>query len=61
MIMQGMTTTPIQSNPWVPLLRQRSKLVEFKKKGAINGKDLLTVRGPWGKRWTEQTLYFGQC
>jgi hypothetical protein len=30
---------------WV-LLRERNKLVKFKKKGGINGKDLQTVRGP---------------
>ncbi|KAI0251733.1 hypothetical protein BJV78DRAFT_1208358, partial [Lactifluus subvellereus] len=44
--------------PWVLLVRERNRLLEFKKEGSTNGRDLQTVRGPQGKRWMEQTLYF---
>ncbi|KAJ7465899.1 hypothetical protein FB451DRAFT_1402314 [Mycena latifolia] len=42
----------------VVLAADRKKLVEFKKKDEINGKDLLLVKAGKGKALREQTLYF---
>lgn len=45
---------------WVPLSAERKKLIEFKKKDEINGKDLLKIKVGKGKEVRETTLYFGQ-
>jgi hypothetical protein len=46
--------------PWVLLVCERNKLIEFKKKGLITGQDLHTAKAPRGKRWIEQTVYLGE-
>ncbi|KAJ7508020.1 hypothetical protein B0H11DRAFT_1902333 [Mycena galericulata] len=43
---------------WVPLSAERKKLIEFKKKDEINGKDLLKIKAGKGKEVRETTLYF---
>jgi hypothetical protein len=46
---------------WIPLVRENKKLVPFVKKGRFTGNDLETIKGPAGKHWLHQTIYFGAC